>query len=48
LNANTVITAAHCSVSSVIGTVSGLRVRAGSNVSFPLIFSRTNGLWTSL
>jgi len=30
LNANTVITAAHCSVSSVVGSVSGLRVRAGS------------------
>lgn len=34
LNANTVITAAHCSVSSVIGAVSGLKVRVGSLVSF--------------
>ncbi|KAF1946864.1 trypsin precursor [Clathrospora elynae] len=30
LNANTVITAGHCSVSSVVSPISGLRVRAGS------------------
>ncbi|KAF7575659.1 Secreted trypsin serine protease [Pyrenophora tritici-repentis] len=30
INGNTVVTAAHCSVSSVIGSVSNLRVRAGS------------------
>ncbi|CAN9119264.1 unnamed protein product [Alternaria alternata] len=30
LDSTTVITAAHCSLSSVIGSVSGLRVRAGS------------------
>jgi trypsin len=34
LNANTVITAAHCSVSSATGAISGLRVRAGSLVRY--------------
>jgi len=30
INANTIVTAAHCSVSNVIGSVSNLRVRLGS------------------
>jgi hypothetical protein len=34
INANTVVTAAHCSVSTATGAISGLRVRVGSNVSF--------------
>jgi trypsin len=33
LDSTTVLTAAHCSVSSVIGSVSNLRIRAGSLVS---------------
>lgn len=33
INRNTIVTAAHCSVSNVIGSVSNLRVRLGSLVS---------------
>jgi secreted trypsin-like serine protease len=44
INANTVVTAAHCSVSSATGAISGLRVRAGSNVSSLSLLDHCEGL----
>lgn len=34
INSNTIVTAAHCSVTSLIGSVRNVRVRLGSLVSF--------------
>jgi hypothetical protein len=43
LNANTVITAAHCSVPKALaGPVSGITVRAGSLVRIPFVFEKKN------